>query len=904
MFYIFRLNLSVNMDMSESGSSQTSTPSNSLDLEVKMLPVQPEEQNAMEASSGESDSTGSVPSGSTASLPSVITANVRRDTLDSSGTSRSSDNSSPSLHPEEQHENVRQEIVAEDLAEEIVEKNLIRSSKDSAPISVPKPSRVITGFEHVDSPSESTSELSPQRQVKSDLPDKSAHQCILVEPKFQVSESDVSPSKMSFGSLLSQRLSGMMSKKSDVLQPQMPKSPQKIVTVLKSPVSPKVSLGSPMKSGEGSPLSQKSFTSTVSQNSSLPYHIRTQVIGDSSSTVDSTGSPKGSKKSKNLKWPLHAEQQPQTRSELNRFEQSPASIRSLFGSITIWNSRPILSRHLSQGGGSSTMVNYVTEAQSVVPSLTSAFSIDHLEEHRQLRDPVEMAIFDIDNNQRAMSHQDQLDILDILEQNEYVDTVKSTDSAASLLRRSLSVPPQYHYKPQKLHVQDIFNQGQTNKVKNDPVTGKNIERPVPANLDTSDVKWRQTMDDLLERPEYLDSVESACSRTGLLASQARAMAQQYGTKRFLETPTISRRSDQSISTKQLKFIYFKNLIVLSLGFMFTFMSYMSLRNLQSSLYKAGGLGIIALSCVYASLFLGCVFAPTVVQKLRPKNTIMMCISGMFLYVLANFYPSYYTLIPACAITGFCLANLWTAHATYLASVATRYAILSDDKIQNVLSHFNGIFFAFFQTAQIIGGLISSLVLAPSKETAGIHVQNITNMSDVISVMVDNKTLEFHVSYTPQCGAKYCSYYEDNLSPTDPASTVDQKMVYILVGVYAACMIAGFLVIAICLDPLDGVMKKSQACLSMQLTAVFRFFSQWKVACLTGLMFYTMLQSSFMFGEFTKVGLLITVYIYYDLNYVSIMQSVFIYKYKNMMVYWYMYMYLNLCLQVGFQSYTP
>jgi MFS family permease len=318
---------------------------------------------------------------------------------------------------------------------------------------------------------------------------------------------------------------------------------------------------------------------------------------------------------------------------------------------------------------------------------------------------------------------------------------------------------------------------------------------------------------------------------------------------------MSRQSDRSVSTKQLKFIYFKNLIVLSLGFMFIFMSYMSLRNIQSSLYKAGGLGIIALSCVYASLFLGCIFATTIVQKLRPKKTIMMCICGMSLYVIANFYPAYYTLIPACALTGFCLANMWTAHATYLANVAARYAVLVDDKIQNILSQFNGIFFAFFQSSQIIGGLISSTVLSPPKEAPGIPLLNATNRTDseIMSIMMHNSSVDVYVTYRPHCGVKYCSYYEDNLGTADPNSTVDQKMIYILVGVYAACMIVGFLVIALCLDPLDGVMKKSQTCLTKQLTAVFHFFTQWKVACLVGLMFYTMLQSSYMFGEFTKVG---------------------------------------------------
>ena len=48
------------------------------------------------------------------------------------------------------------------------------------------------------------------------------------------------------------------------------------------------------------------------------------------------------------------------------------------------------------------------------------------------------------------------------------------------------------------------------------------------------------------------------------------------------------------------------------------------------------------------------------------------------------------------------------------------------------------------------------------------------------------------------------------------------------------------------------MKKSHASLGDQLTAVFRWFIDWKVVCLVSMMFYTLIEMAFMFGEFTKV----------------------------------------------------
>ncbi|KAK2161859.1 hypothetical protein LSH36_108g01118 [Paralvinella palmiformis] len=721
------------------------------------------------------------------------------------------------------------------------------SASISAPISIPASSRVITGFTGpTSSPSTAASQppslpSSRSRSTDSnvDLPKSSE---MAASPPSHTGMG-VSPIKGIFGSLLSQRLSGMTQEQREgpEVQSQLHSPLQKSISSHGSEQSPQRSPGTlQIPNFVDSSGSLKSYASSFSQGSDLSPTV--QLSGSGCST-DTSNRPPSHLKIKNPKCraPLKVElpKRHHTFSESAGYEQSPASLRSLFGSITVWKSGSILSRHLSQGS-SSRIVNYVTEAQSVLPSLTSAFSIDHLEE-KELGRQIELAMYDLQDSQHAVSHQDKLDILDILEDNEYIDTVKSTDSAASLLRRSMSVPPQYHYKPQKLVLQDIFSQAQTEQNGLNPATGKPVKKPTPAHVVENEARWRQTMDDLLEQPEYVDTLESICSRTGLLASQAQAIAQQYGTKLITEpiskSPLPPKSGEQNVSVKQLRFIYFKNLIVLSISFMFVFMAYMSLRNLQSSLYKKGGLGLLALSSIYASLFIGCIFTTTIVQHLRPKRTIVLCMFSLLLYVAANFYPSYYTLIPACTITGFCLSNLWTAHATYLANIAARYAILIDDKVQNVLSQFNGIFFGFFQMSQIIGGLISSLVLSPS--SLNNNVSNTTEMENTST------------AYLPQCGSQFCSYLADSSEASDANSTVDRSMFYILISTYAGCVMIGLVIIMSCLDPLDGVMKKSQTSLSKQLTAVFRFFLQWKVVCLLGLMFYTMLQSSFMFGEFTK-----------------------------------------------------
>lgn len=79
---------------------------------------------------------------------------------------------------------------------------------------------------------------------------------------------------------------------------------------------------------------------------------------------------------------------------------------------------------------------------------------------------------------------------------------------------------------------------------------------------------------------------------------------------------------------------------------------------------------------------------------------MVCMVALLLYVLANFYPHYYTLVPASMLAGFCLSNLWTAHATYLTNIAASYAELTNKSIFLVIGKFNGIFFMFFGISQV------------------------------------------------------------------------------------------------------------------------------------------------------------------------------------------------------------
>lgn len=78
------------------------------------------------------------------------------------------------------------------------------------------------------------------------------------------------------------------------------------------------------------------------------------------------------------------------------------------------------------------------------------------------------------------------------------------------------------------------------------------------------------------------------------------------------------------------------------------------------------------------------------------------------FVAAQFYPRASTLIPAGVAVGVGGAVLWCAKATYITVVADAFSPSRTSQTKsNVVVRFFGIFFFFFQTAQVWGNLISS-----------------------------------------------------------------------------------------------------------------------------------------------------------------------------------------------------
>ena len=395
----------------------------------------------------------------------------------------------------------------------------------------------------------------------------------------------------------------------------------------------------------------------------------------------------------------------------------------------------------------------------------------------------------------------------------------------------------------------------------DEVSDSVAELPAAASASsTAKKKWQLTMPELIEGPENDTLTVHGQKREHLAAAALAIIRGEYkesaeGKQMILDERLVtdaSELSDVDLPAEKRKYI--KNLLVMSASHFFLFSAYFALRNLQSSLNAAGGLGLYALSSVYCSLVFGCLFSTTIVQRLQPKRTMSLCLTGFLLYSAANFYPRFYTMIPASVIHGFFMAVNYTAQSTYLANIASGYADLVGKQMKHVLSQFHGTFFIFLQFSQIAGGLISSLLLSkPSLHGDYVSYAGLTYMNDSNNSSFGDNLYRHSVfgdnTSARCCGSSYCpSDSEDRESNSD----IDETTLLVLMGCFGACTVAGCIIVILFLDPLEGVMKKSSAKLSQQMTAVFRFFLHRHACLAVGLSFYSLLQVAFVFGEFTKV----------------------------------------------------
>lgn len=182
------------------------------------------------------------------------------------------------------------------------------------------------------------------------------------------------------------------------------------------------------------------------------------------------------------------------------------------------------------------------------------------------------------------------------------------------------------------------------------------------------------------------------------------------------TPAAIKQSDDSdvvetkaSSSKDSKVAY-KNLLGISLSFLIIFGVYLTEIGLQSSINEDAGLGLATLSIVYFTFVLSCFYSASVVRLIGTKYTTLIAYTGMSVYTISNFYPSWYTLVPGSVIIGMVFGPLWTSHGVHITGIAHQYAQAANKTIEQVVFFFFGIYVFCFKIAYLPGNILSSLIL--------------------------------------------------------------------------------------------------------------------------------------------------------------------------------------------------
>ena len=247
------------------------------------------------------------------------------------------------------------------------------------------------------------------------------------------------------------------------------------------------------------------------------------------------------------------------------------------------------------------------------------------------------------------------------------------------------------------HIQELKHVVEKNRYSPKLDKRSDNHEPQPADKIHMDLPYK-TMDD-----EYTDDsvFASDVQQNGNDGNEAMTPAS-------VENPTFS----TPIRRITLK----KNLILLCVSFLLLFNAFRAIQNLQSSLNNGQNLGIIAMTFVHGTMCLTCLWAPVLINNFTAKWSLVIGMLSFILWILGNYHPRFYTLIPLGMLAGVGKGILWTAESSYILKLSYDYSRVTREGLEKEMFRFHGIFLACFQTTHILGNLISSLVLQLTKNS--------------------------------------------------------------------------------------------------------------------------------------------------------------------------------------------
>ncbi|KAM9979756.1 hypothetical protein ACTFIZ_006002 [Dictyostelium cf. discoideum] len=141
-----------------------------------------------------------------------------------------------------------------------------------------------------------------------------------------------------------------------------------------------------------------------------------------------------------------------------------------------------------------------------------------------------------------------------------------------------------------------------------------------------------------------------------------------------------------------------NIIILGLCFCILFSAFSPTQILQTTINQ--NLGYYTLAVLYSSLSISNFISPFIVSKFGEKISLIIGTLSYAIYIGSNIYVTQPSLYISSILVGFGGAILWNAQGSLIIKYSTEETIGSN----------TGLFFALFQTDQIIGNLGSATLI--------------------------------------------------------------------------------------------------------------------------------------------------------------------------------------------------
>ena len=190
---------------------------------------------------------------------------------------------------------------------------------------------------------------------------------------------------------------------------------------------------------------------------------------------------------------------------------------------------------------------------------------------------------------------------------------------------------------------------------------------------------------------------------------------ETGTDKQLDSGVDCRRSNYSY--------YLKNFIIYIVSATLQYSVANGTLNLLTSL-AGEEKGFATLVVTYISSYMA-ILAPGLIKSLGCKAVIVIVNIGYLVFSIGSFKVEYYTLIPAAVFGGYSVGTVWICGATYLNILGVSYAQTHRTTANKMISYTNGISTFCFSSGILIGNIISSLLLLPTRDNEAAMTTNTT-----------------------------------------------------------------------------------------------------------------------------------------------------------------------------------